>query len=285
MSEADFNLLDPPTFELPSDYHENPSDYELWSLRVPIVFDLSQLNGQMVHIQNLENSTKSKRSGINHSAVGPEAILTSFQIESNIEEDDLPRTYNLSQCQQNETQSFRILRSKKQKGNDDDDDEVSSRSNDGHNKEMTPMPITFTKNLTIVETTHSNVTELDLAPSIYKAPKVDLEKEKMRIPYVSIDQKSGLKKRWNVFGSNASFILQQKSNENVTTAKSSKKRASNTTTTSDENIIPSTPSKYKEFGTKRKVSDDVVEESPKIKSPEKKKKKEKKSKSPKRKKL
>lgn len=282
MSEAEYNLLDPPTFELPSDYHENPSDYELWSLRVPIDFDISQLNCQMIHIQNLENSTKSKKSGVKHSAIGPEAILTSFQIESNIE-DDLPRTYNLSQCQQNETQSFRILRSKKQKGNDDD--EVSSRSIDGHGKEMIPMPITFTKNLTIVETTHSNVTELELAPSIYKAPKVDLEKEKRRIPYISIDQKSGLKKRWNVFGSNASLILQQKSKGNETTAKSSKKRTSKTTTTSEENIIPLTPTKHKESGTKRKVSDDVVEETPKIKSPEKKKKKEKKSKSPKRKKL
>lgn len=282
MSEADYDLLDPPTFELPSDYHENPSDYEFWSLRVPIEFDLSQLNGQMIHIQNLESYTNSKKSGVKHNAIGPEAILTSFQIESNIE-DVLPRTYNLSQCQQNETQSFRILRSKKQKGNNDD--EVSSKSNDVHNKEMIPMPITFTKNLTIVETTHSNVTELELAPSNYKAPKVDLEKEKMRIPYVSIDQKSGLKKRWNAFGSNVSFILQQNSKENVPTAKLSKKRDSKTTATSEENIIPSTPTKHKESGTKRKVSDDVVEESPKTKSPEKKKKKEKKSKSPKRKKL
>ena len=38
------HFLQAPTFKLPHDFHSNPSNYELWSVRVPISFDLTALH-------------------------------------------------------------------------------------------------------------------------------------------------------------------------------------------------------------------------------------------------
>lgn len=249
------SMLDPPSFDLPSDYYENPSDYELWSLRAPIQFDVSHLNDQLLYIQNLEGSNRRKNSSRGSKAttiVKHDDILTSFQLENDESggEDNTKRTYSLALCQPNETQSFRIL-AKKLKGDDNDNEEGGDDE-----KEMVPIPLTFTRNLTIVETTHSKVTDLDLAPSLDRAPRVDLEKQKMRIPYVPIDQKSGLKKRWSVFGSNTCI------NEDYVNVNEDK--ADDSTPTGPLNTANTATNQ-------RKVSDDVVENN--LSSPGKKKNK------------
>ncbi len=261
-------ILDPPSFDFPQEYYENPSDFELWSLRAPVKFDLTQLNGQILQVQNLDDLASGGRN---------EVILTSFQIDQT---DDVAggngvesgndngsgsgnenHTYHLSLSQADETQSFRLLTSKKSRGykmlglnrsgggnSDNGSDDSEDEIDDDSEKEMVPLPIPFARNLNIVQSTHSNITDLDLAPSIERAAKVDVKKEKMRIPYVKIEQKTGLKKRWNVFGSNC-----------IPTPAMPR--------TADTNITE-TPTI-----TKRKVSDDDNDGKAEVRSPEKNKKK------------
>ena len=265
-------LLDPPSFDLPSDYEDNPSDYELWAMRVPIDFDMSLLNGQTFPMKDLEK--------IQNMA---ETVLTSFHIDDNDDDSADGRlrvgsnengpVYNLSLAQPNESQSFRILTSKEKGGkrsdsdsNDDEsDDDDSNDDEENEKKQMIPIPVEFSRNLNLVEMTHSKVKDLDVAPSMDRAPKVNLVKEKMRIPYVKIDQKTGLKKRWNVFGSNAvkgSFFgndgQNKMKNDNSNNAKKENNvvgletpsRSSTSTTHTPESSSSKT----------RKVSDDIVDD-------------------------
>lgn len=285
MSDNDL-LLNPPSFDFPSDYYTNPSDYELWSLRVPIHFDVvTHLDNQSLHIQNLvdkksSNDNNNIRNTNNKSGID-ESILTSFQVGEN--DDGNLRTYTLSLCPPSETQSFRILYQKYKDDDDNnndtnDDDDDDEDHDDIKKKEMIPMPVTFTRNLSIVETTRANVTEIELAPSIDRAPTVNLVKEKMRIPYVKIDQKVGLKKRWNVFGSNGCVSGTPLVNvvENVydtSTVNASSKGGYSSIISKPTSTATAADSKKSK---KRKVSDDVMESTDT--SPSKKKKKSKKEK-------
>jgi hypothetical protein len=247
MSETNI-LLDPSTFDLPSDYYENPSDYELWSLRAPIKFDISHLDERILHIGNLDTSNKNNPSRL----TGTEGILSTFEVQ-NSNESDFSRTYNISISQSNETESFRIL-TKKQKERDMDLDEDDQDKE--CDKEMIPISAKFCRNLSILETSKTNLTDLELAPSMDRAPTVDLVKERMRIPYTKIDQKTGLKKRWNIFGCNS--YVEKSSDLKITASK-------NTPPTTAANI-----------STKRKVSDDTVEDSNLATKQSKKRKKSKK---------
>ena len=287
MSDNDL-LLNPPSFDFPSDYYTNPSDYELWSLRVPIHFDVvTHLDNQSLHIQNLvdkksSNDNNNNIRNTNNKSGIDESILTSFQVGEN--DDGNLRTYTLSLCPPSETQSFRILHKKYKDDDDnnndtnDDDDEDDEDHDDIKKKEMIPMPVTFTRNLSIVETTRANITEIELAPSIDRAPTVNLVKEKMRIPYVKIDQKVGLKKRWNVFGSNGCVSGTPLVNvvENVhdtSTVNASSKGGHSSIISKPTSTATAADSKKSK---KRKVSDDVMESTDT--SPSKKKKKSKKEK-------
>ena len=71
---------------------------------------------------------------------------------------------------------------------------------------MTPLPVTFNRHFNVIESSKGNIADIDLAPSNERAPEVDMDKMRMRIPYTPIAQKSGLKRRWNLMGSNATYI-------------------------------------------------------------------------------
>ena len=163
------NLLEPPAFELPSDFESNRDDYELWSVRVPAKFDMSALNNVTLPF-DMEEDVKGRQ----------DATITSFEHAG--------QSYGFVLGHAYENNSFRIL---KPCGDSQD------------TKEMQPLPFGFDRQINMVSTSQSHMTDIDLAPSSERAPAIDMGKEKMRIPYVPIPQKQGLKRRWNVCGANS----------------------------------------------------------------------------------
>ena len=172
MSQEDNETLLSSKFQLPDDYKENPQDYEFWSVKVPVKVEMSVLNGSTMQFRFLqEQSTK-----------GLDPIFASFEING--------EKYSFCNAPLEEVSTYRILA-----GNDDDE----------QGKEMKPLPIPFHKHFSLVQTTNAAVADVELAPSNHRAPVVDVEKVPMRIPYVPIPQKTGLKRRWNVMGSTAKW--------------------------------------------------------------------------------
>jgi hypothetical protein len=163
------HLLEPPTFELPSDFESNRDDYEIWSVRVPAKFDMSALNDVTLPF-DMEDDVK-----------GPQdATITSFEHAG--------QSYGFVLGHTSENSSFRILK---------------PCNNSEDTKEMQPLPFGFDRQINMLSTSKSHMTEIDLAPSYERAPTIDMEKEKMRVPYVPIPQKQGLKRRWSVCGANS----------------------------------------------------------------------------------
>lgn len=166
-------LLDPPTFKLPSDFEENPDDYEIWSLRVPVRFDMASLDGTVL---NLNLSEKEK--------TGKELGVTSFEIGG--------EKYSLNWGSSAETENIRILTALE----DDDDD---------NEKAMIPLKLQIMNHFNLVHIPNSKTKDIDLAPSLERAPQVDMPAIEMRIPYSKIDQVKGLKRRWQVPGASAEY--------------------------------------------------------------------------------
>lgn len=162
-------LLEPSIFALPEDYEESPQDYEIWSIKVPVKFDMSCLNNIEFQFDLSEKQSK-----------GKEKAVTNFEVNDT--------KYSMIQGNKDEVKTFRILTRV-------DEDE----------KEMIPSNVTFDKHYSIVETTNANVADVDLAPSNERAVGVDMKTMQMRIPYVPIPQKTGLKRRWNMMGANAQY--------------------------------------------------------------------------------
>lgn len=167
-------LLDPPTFKLPSDFEENSDDYEIWSLRVPVRFDMSSLDGTIL---NLNLTEKDKR--------GKEIGVTSFEIGD--------EKYSLNLGSSAETENIRILTALQ-----DDDDEDNEKA-------MIPLKVQIKNHFNLVHIPNSKTKDIDLAPSIDRAPEVDMPAIQMRIPYSKIDQVRGLKRRWQVPGASAEY--------------------------------------------------------------------------------
>lgn len=170
-------LLDPPTFKLPSDFEENPDDYEIWSLRVPVRFDMSSLDGTILNLNLTEKDKKGKDIGV-----------TSFEIGEN--------KYSLNLGNSAETENIRILTAL-----EDDDDEDNEKG-------MIPLKVQIKKHFNLVHIPKSKTKDIDLAPSVERAPHVDMPAIQMRIPYSKIDQVKGLKRRWQVPGASAEYTPQ-----------------------------------------------------------------------------
>ena len=195
-SEKD--ILDPSSFRLPEDFEENPDDYELWSVRAPIKLDMSALNDVALQF-NLKNRKKA----------GVDPVIATVAIHG--------ETYGLAEGHKKEVASLRILK---------------EESDEEDGKGMVPMPIEFQRHFTFVESSRANIADIDLAPSCERAPEVDTEKTKMRVPYTPIAQRSGLKRRWNMMGSNAKYTappqkIEKKTKSSVieSTKKESKKKS------------------------------------------------------------
>lgn len=168
---SDDSLLNASSFQFPDDYERNPQDYEIWSVKVPVKFDMSALDGTTMQF-NLPQE---------HDAKGLDPVV--LTLESNGEK------YSLCAAPLEETSTCRIL----------------VRNEDDENKEMKPSQNQFQNHFCLIQTTHTNITDIDLAPSNERLPAVDTEKVPLKIPYVPIPQKSGLKRRWNVMGSSAKW--------------------------------------------------------------------------------
>mmetsp|Transcript_8184 Transcript_8184/g.9534 ORF Transcript_8184/g.9534 Transcript_8184/m.9534 type:complete len:225 (+) Transcript_8184:32-706(+) len=166
-------LLPPPSFQLPEDFDENPEDYEVWSMRAPVKFDLSVLNGCALQFNLGQDGRRAK---------GERNYVTTFELGG--------EKYSITKEDVNEVSSCRIL----------------AASGDEDGKGMKPLPVPFTKHFSVVKTTNANITDVDLAPSSERATNVDMDTLQMRIPYTHIDQKKNLKRRWNVMGANATWV-------------------------------------------------------------------------------
>jgi len=232
-------LLDPPSFQLPSHFTNNASDdenldeYEVWSLRMPVQFDPSSLNGVSLSfnqdiLEQQQQQKKKKNSG--GGGVGQQDnVLSSFELSN-----DTDDRYSLALGHTSETKSFRVLvpATNQQpvnvdKGDDDDDDDDSSDNDtDESKKKMKLLPVPFTRHVNLIRSSKVEMTEFDLAPSKERAPKPRIMTTSastttttttamgvtnkdttfgmtmaMREAYSHVDQVKGLKRRWSLFGS------------------------------------------------------------------------------------
>uniref|UniRef100_A0A7S3PZ51 Uncharacterized protein n=1 Tax=Chaetoceros debilis TaxID=122233 RepID=A0A7S3PZ51_9STRA len=183
-SNTEESLLPPSKFKLPDDFEENRGDYEIWSVRAPVKFKMNLLEGATLQF-NLDKSKKGGRK-TKHA--------TTVEIDGD--------KYSFSQEHTSEVESFRILSASADVNDDSDDELDEERKRSG----MVPLPMSFKKHFNIVQTTNDNIPDVDLAPSTERASDLDMKNLKMRIPYTHIDQKSGLKRRWNMMGAGAEWV-------------------------------------------------------------------------------
>ena len=199
--ETDESLLEvPPTFQLPNDFESNRKRYELWSVRVPVHFDMNCLDNVELSIaspQKQQQQQNSEKRGIT-SSVGQN--ISEFQVNNTM--------HAITSGHLMESEHFRILHPKQtmkdesdNDDSDDDDDGSKKKKEDSSSFVMTPIPFVFDKQIHIAEIPSYGETETDIAPSTECAIKPDVSK--MRIAYSDIPQATGLKRRWNPIGFNA----------------------------------------------------------------------------------
>ena len=179
--------LAPPTFDLPSDN----SNYEVWCLRAPAHLDISEvLNGVTLNVnakllKDTSSSTTAADTSTNNS-------LTKFKSKQDDQE------YELTLADSSEINHLRLLLPHQ----DDDNDSSSTQKLKAHN---TP----FQRYIHLTSVTTSSQEELVLAPARENAPRpafgemmgVNGSVPAMRLAYVPVPQKEGLKRRWAMPGS------------------------------------------------------------------------------------
>ena len=181
--------LAPPTFDLPSDN----SDYEVWCLRAPAHLDVSEvLNGVTLNVNTklLKDTSPSSTTAADTSTNN--STLTKFKSKQDDQE------YELSIADSSEINHLRLLLPHQ----DDDDDSSSTQKLKAHS---TP----FQRYIHLTSVTTSSQEELVLAPARENAPRpafgemmgVNGSVPAMRLAYVPVPQKEGLKRRWAMPGS------------------------------------------------------------------------------------
>jgi len=209
------DLVDPPTFYLPSDFNtiNNDPDYEVWSLRTPVAFDPSALDGVSLSFNNdiLANQNQTKKKYGGGAALQQDKVISSFELSN-----DSNDRYSIAVGHTSETKSFRILVPTKPtaEGDDNDDDDDDDREHAKKNMKLLSIP--FTRHVNLIRSSKVEMTEFETAPSKERAPKPQITataitgeskqniglKMTMREAYSHIDQVKGLKRRWNMFGTN-----------------------------------------------------------------------------------
>mmetsp|Transcript_12938 Transcript_12938/g.15173 ORF Transcript_12938/g.15173 Transcript_12938/m.15173 type:complete len:355 (-) Transcript_12938:206-1270(-) len=217
-------LLDPPSFQLPSTIHNNHTtddnlEYEVWSLRMPVQFDPSSLDGVSLSF-NQDILEQQQKKLVGTVAAQQDNVLASFELSN-----DADDRYSLALGPTAETQSFRVLVPATNQPVIVDDD--TNDDTEMSKKQMKLLPIPFTRHVTLIRSSKVDMTEFDLAPSKERAPKprimttaatttttmttmgepsTDNTSSKitmaMREAYSHVDQVKGLKRRWSLFGSN-----------------------------------------------------------------------------------
>eukprot|EP00984_Skeletonema_dohrnii_P016122 scaffold7102_cov80-Skeletonema_dohrnii-CCMP3373.AAC.1 len=172
--------LAPPTFELPSDN----SNYEVWCLRAPAHLDISEvLNGVTLNVNTkLLNEASAADTSSNNNT------LTKFQAKQDGQD------YELTIGDASEINHLRLLLPDKESN-----DETKLKA---HN---TP----FQRYINLTSVTTSAQEELVLAPARENAPRpafgettgMNGSVPAMRLAYVPVPQKEGLKRRWAMPGS------------------------------------------------------------------------------------
>ena len=232
--------IEPPTFEAPPD---NNSNYEIWCLRAPAHLDVSEiLNGVTLDLNTKALNNNSEESDVDTSN-NINTTLARFKADKDGQD------YELTIGDTSEVSHLRLLVPDKE-------------SNDDNTKKLKAHKSAFQRYINLTSATMANVhDELALAPSRETAPRPafgELDTTNgavpaMRLAYVPVPQKQGLKRRWAMPGSS-------------TTMSSKRIRMGS----EKSSTIASTPKKTSELG------GNIAEKSSKKKK--KKEKKEKKSK-------
>jgi len=195
MTEATANTINIPSFEPPSDDSDNN---EIWLLRAPANVDVSEL------LNNTQLNFASDPSSNNN-------ILSRFTSSDGTGEE-----YALSLGDVNESQNLRLLvPDKKVADSSSSSDSDSDSSSDEEDKKSTsnnilvPYAHPFKRQIHIT-IANKEQSDLAVAPSQSSAPKPALKDEdtkvvngtveKMRLAYVPVAQRKGLKRRWNMPG-------------------------------------------------------------------------------------
>ena len=197
MTEASANTINIPSFEPPP---SDDSDNEIWLLRAPANVDVSEL------LNNAQLNFTSDPSSNNN-------ILSRFTSSDGTGEE-----YALSLGDANESQNLRLLVPDKKAADDSSSssDSDSSSSSDEEDKKksasnniLVPYAHPFKRQIHIT-IANKEQSDLAVAPSQSSAPKPALKDEdtkvmngtveKMRLAYVPVAQRKGLKRRWNMPG-------------------------------------------------------------------------------------
>ena len=191
MTEAT-TTINIPSFEPPS---SDDSDNEIWLLRAPANVDVSELlnNTQLNFVDPSSNNN----------------ILSRFTSSDGEE-------YALSLGDVNESQNLRLLVPDKKAADDSSSSSDSSDSSSDEDKKkstsndiLVPYAHPFKRQIHIT-IANKEQSDLAVAPSQSSAPKPALKDEdtkvvngtveKMRLAYVPVAQRKGLKRRWNMPG-------------------------------------------------------------------------------------
>lgn len=190
--------IEPPTFEAPPD---NNSNYEIWCLRAPAHLDVSEiLNGVTLDLNTkaLNNNTEASSSSSDND------VDTSNYINATLarfKADKDGQDYELTIGDTSEVSHLRLLVPDKE-------------SNDDDTKKLKAHKSAFQRYINLTSATMANVQdELALAPSRETAPRPafgDLDTTNgavpaMRLAYVPVPQKQGLKRRWAMPGSSTTM--------------------------------------------------------------------------------
>lgn len=154
------------SFSLPVDLDSDR--YELWTLRLPWLVDLQDLDGKTIDCSR-------------------QLSTITFQSKK--------QSFSLQKGNAAETSSFRVLLQKRH--NDDDSDSVDSDNHDNANNELLPCTVPFKQHFTVTALMRPHE---ELATTITK-PKVDV-----RRAYAHVPQQSGMKRRWKPIGGDSMMI-------------------------------------------------------------------------------
>ena len=237
--------IEPPTFEAPPD---NNSNYEIWCLRAPAHLDVSEiLNGVTLDLNTKALNNNSEESDVDTSN-NINTTLARFKADKDGQD------YELTIGDTSEVSHLRLLVPDKE-------------SNDDNTKKLKAHKSAFQRYINLTCATMANVQdELALAPSRETAPRPafgELDTTNgavpaMRLAYVPVPQKQGLKRRWAMPGSSTTMASKR---IRMGSEKSS-------------TIASTTPKKTSEHG-------NIAEKSSKKKKKKKEKKEKKSKKSPK----
>ena len=210
----------PPTFQPPTDL--NDSDNELWLVRAPANMDVSAIlnNIQLDLIDPSSSNSKNNNSTTVLSKFKSSGGAAGDEEEGGSPEEEEEEEYTLSLGDVNEIQNMRLLvpEEEAKEANSDSDSSSDDDDDDGKKKKkkkkketsklMTPYTRPFQHHIHITSS-YADQSELTIAPSQNSAPNPATgddyrgkngRVENIRLAYVPVPQKRGLKRRWNMPG-------------------------------------------------------------------------------------